>query len=61
MSDHDTNADDWAAGPEAEADQQRRAWLKSTPAQRLEWLEQAIAFAHQAGALPRRTFEQQSE
>jgi hypothetical protein len=29
-------------------------WLKATPAQRLRWLEQAIEFAHSAGALPRR-------
>ncbi len=32
--------------------QQRRAWLQSSPAQRLSWLEQAIGFAHAAGALP---------
>ncbi|MCI0634262.1 MAG: hypothetical protein L0206_10170 [Actinobacteria bacterium] len=27
----------------------------TTPAQRLAWLEEAIAFARRAGALPRRT------
>ena len=29
-------------------------WLKTSPAQRLAWLEQAIAFAAEAGVLPRR-------
>ena len=58
MSDHGAAAEDWIAGPEAEADQQRRAWLQSTPAQRLEWLQQAIAFAHQAGAVPGRPSEE---
>jgi hypothetical protein len=28
--------------------------LKTTPAERLRWLEQAIEFAFRAGALPRR-------
>ena len=27
--------------------------LAATPAERLTWLEEAIAFAHRAGALPR--------
>lgn len=27
--------------------------LAATPAQRLEWLEQAIVLAHKSGALPR--------
>ncbi|HXF72742.1 MAG TPA: hypothetical protein VNO79_09065 [Actinomycetota bacterium] len=31
------------------------AGLALTPAERLAWLEEAIAFAHRAGALPRRT------
>jgi hypothetical protein len=29
------------------------AWCDATPAQRLAWLEAAIVFAHQTGALPR--------
>ena len=39
-------------------EEHRRAELegsvKATPAQRLRWLEQAIVFAHRAGALPRK-------
>lgn len=35
-------------------DQRRRVAL-STPLQRLRWLEDAIAFAHLTGALPRTT------
>jgi len=26
-------------------------WIEATPRQRLDWLEEAIKFAHQAGAL----------
>jgi hypothetical protein len=29
--------------------------MKTTPAERLRWLEQAIEFAFRAGALPRRS------
>jgi hypothetical protein len=50
----DTLPPEWVGGWEAHADEQRRAQLQATPAQRLEWLEQAIAFAHAVGALPRR-------
>jgi hypothetical protein len=46
--------EDWVGGWDAHADEQRRARLEATPAQRLAWLEQAIAFAHSVGALPRR-------
>ncbi|MGZ8581530.1 MAG: hypothetical protein ACXWW9_09630 [Actinomycetota bacterium] len=55
-----------AAGPMTRSDDRSRVdgWeehrlaelessLKATPAQRLRWLEQAIVFAHRAGALPR--------
>ncbi len=48
-------------GWEGHADQQRRADLKTTPAQRLEWLEGAIRFVQvvearrQAGELFRDT------
>ena len=34
--------------------QQREAWMQTTPAQRLAWLEAAIVFAHKVGALPAR-------
>ncbi len=34
-------------------DAQIDAWLTTTPAERLAWLEEAIGFAHRAGALPR--------
>jgi hypothetical protein len=50
----DTLPPEWVGGWEAHEDEQRRAQLQATPAQRLAWLEQAIAFAHAAGALPRR-------
>jgi hypothetical protein len=39
------------------ADARRRSFTRAlalTPEQRLRWLEEAIAFAHRAGALPRR-------
>ena len=49
----DSVGDDWDGGWEATAERQRRAWLQATPAQRLAWLEQAISFAHEVGALPR--------
>lgn len=29
----------------------QRAWLETTPAERLRWLEEAIRFARRAGAL----------
>lgn len=45
-------------GWEATWEERRRAQLtvglSATPAQRLAWLEEAIAFAHRTGALPRR-------
>jgi len=46
--------EDWVGGWEADERRQRQAWLRTTPLQRLEWLEAAIAFAHEAGVLPRR-------
>ena len=52
---------DWDGGYDAHEARQRRAWLDSTPAQRLEWLEQAIAFAHAAGALGRSGGEAESD
>ena len=53
-SPHESPTEDWDGGWEAHEDRQRRSRLQSSPAQRLAWLEQAIAFAHRAGALPRR-------
>ena len=47
------NETDWDGGWEAHERRQHEAWLQTTPAQRLAWLEQAIAFAHKVGALPR--------
>jgi hypothetical protein len=41
------------AGLERAAREQRDAWLRTTPAQRLAWLEDAIAFAARAGAIPK--------
>jgi hypothetical protein len=45
----DVPGDPWAIHRDAQID----AWLTTTPAQRLAWLEEAIVFAHHAGALPR--------
>ena len=45
-------SDAWDGSWEAHEDRQRRSRMRATPAQRLAWLEQAIAFAHSAGALP---------
>lgn len=42
----------WNGGWQAHREEQRRTWMAATPAQRLAWLESAIAFAHRAGALP---------
>jgi hypothetical protein len=42
--------DGWEAHRRAELESS----LMATPAQRLRWLEQAIVFAHRAGALPRK-------
>ncbi len=39
------------AGWEAHRLEQLEGWLAATPAQRLAWLEEAIAFAHRVGAL----------
>jgi hypothetical protein len=37
-----------ASGFEAQRAEQRRAWLRLTPRERLAWLEQAKAFARRA-------------
>lgn len=42
-------------GWNAHRSEQRAGELAATPLQRLEWLEEAIAFAFLAGALARRT------
>lgn len=44
-----SSEDGWEAHRRAELESS----LLATPAQRLRWLEQAIVFAHRAGALPR--------
>lgn len=49
--------EDWDGGWEAHRRAQRRAWLALTPDQRLKWLDEAIDFALEVGALPRRTEE----
>lgn len=46
--------DERETGWEAHRREKLVAGLALTPAQRLAWLEEAIAFAHRAGALPRR-------
>lgn len=47
----------WEGGWQAHRRRQVEAWSATTPAQRLAWLEEAIAFAHRAGALPRARHE----
>ena len=50
--------DDWDAGGWAGALQaQEEAWLETSPEQRLEWLEDAIAFARAAAAARARARE----
>ena len=43
-------AADWDGGWDAHRRRQLEGWLLATPAQRLAWLEEMIAFAYQAGA-----------
>ena len=50
-SDAPTAAD--AADWKSQRDRKLTLGLAASPAQRLAWLEEAIAFAHRAGALPR--------
>jgi len=51
---HESHRDEWGTGWEAHRIHQMTLALRATPAQRLAWLEEAIALAHRAGALPRR-------
>lgn len=44
---------DWTAGFDDARAFQRERVLAATPAQRLAWLEEAIALAYRTGALPR--------
>jgi len=44
--------DEWQASWESNEAAQLDSWLSSTPIQRLEWLEEALLLAYQAGALP---------
>lgn len=46
-------SEDWKADWESHRREQLVLGLRATPAQRLAWLEEMIAFAHRAGALPR--------
>jgi hypothetical protein len=45
--------DEWPCSWEAVRDAQQAAVLRATPAERIAWLEEAIALAHRSGALPR--------
>ncbi|MDP9330997.1 MAG: hypothetical protein M3P11_10210 [Actinomycetota bacterium] len=49
--------DDPGDGWEVNRRQQLVGVMTTTPLQRLRWLEDAIAFAYAAGALPQRTTE----
>ncbi len=46
--------DVWGVGWDANRRRQFTLGLKASPAERLRWLEEAIALAHRSGALPRR-------
>jgi hypothetical protein len=48
-----TADDDWQSDWEGHRTWQLTSALAATPAQRLEWLEQAIEFAWRCGALPK--------
>jgi hypothetical protein len=43
----------WAGDWEEASRAQRRAWCETTPDERLRWLEEALLFALEAGALQR--------
>jgi len=45
---------EWACSWEETRKRQLSSAMAATPAQRLAWLEEAIALAHQSGALPRK-------
>ncbi len=49
----DALPEDYIGGWEAHAEEQRRHVLQSTPAQRLQWLEQALAWVHAVRGAPR--------
>lgn len=53
MADVDSDADGFDGSWEAARKRKLTLALEATPAQRLAWLEEAIRFAHAAGALPR--------
>jgi hypothetical protein len=54
MSKKPTNsANPWPVSWQSSREAQFRAMAKSTPAQRLEWLEQALRLASESGALAR--------
>lgn len=52
MADGTDPSSGWDASWRGHRQRQRRAWLDTTPAQRLAWLEAALRLAHQSGALP---------
>lgn len=47
-------SEDWQAGWEEHRQRQLTSGLAVSPAERLQWLEEMIAVAHQVGALPRK-------
>jgi hypothetical protein len=46
--------DDWPGDYRAAEERRLDASLAATPSQRLKWLEEALRFAANAGALPKR-------
>jgi hypothetical protein len=53
VADAESTADGFDGSWEAARQRKLTLALEATPAQRLAWLEDAIRFAHAAGALPR--------
>jgi hypothetical protein len=50
-------ADPWRGDFHSAEERQLERWATATPSQRLQWLEEAIAFAYRMGALPRKPEE----
>ncbi len=48
------SADEWRGDFQSAEDRMLEASLAATPAQRLQWLEEALKFAARMGALPKR-------
>ena len=45
------NHEEWPVDFESVRQEQLRGWMAATPAQKLQWLEDALKFAYSVGAL----------